>query len=177
MSGNRRPESGAGKNHVGEGEEIALAFIGLRRLMDINQSGAEEPLLVRRAFGTSLGKGELCGVGVATDHESAIGRKHHVRQPRFGVDDVYLVSKRQVRISEDVPLEICPVRVHWRIGVHPGIDCVRDIEVRRGTHEIVMLLTHGARYAVLGLGRKNGHLILVAWVGHTRIVAKSRVRP
>ena len=136
VSRNAGAESTAGENHGAKSQEIAFAFIGFDRF-DCVDLCALEPIAVGLTLGLALLKSEPCTVGAAADNESTVCGEDHVGKPRFGIDQINLVTQAQVGVAQDVPLDLGEVMIDRDVGIHPGIDGIGDGKVGGRTHQIV----------------------------------------
>ncbi len=109
---------------------------------------------------------EFRAVGDAVDDESAVGRVDHVRQALDRVDQVHIVSERDVRVVQRLPLGDGLRRVGGVGGLHPRVDRVADREVLGTAHQVrAVLLNAGGRGLGHGLwpcrssgrGVRSGH--------------------
>lgn len=71
----------------------------------------------------------------APPHQASIASKGHVRPTRLRRNELDDVSHAFQQVDHVLPLFGREVVVNLFLDVHPGIDAVLDVEVRRGTHD------------------------------------------
>jgi hypothetical protein len=156
-------EAGAGQHELADDEEVALALVDVPGLGDALQVEGGQAPEVGRTLGPPLGVGEPGAQGMALEDEAAVGREHHVGQAGLRLDELDLVTERQVGPPEGLPLPHGEVAVGTAGDVHPRVDRVADLEVRGGAHEVAP-----RRRDALGVcggpgkGQDNGHSWLLA---------------
>jgi hypothetical protein len=133
VSGPDSPQGRRSENPRPDKPEVSLPFVHALKAMHSQASGLE-PVGEGRLFRHPFSEREPRAQRLAVDDEPAVGDEHHVGQSRHGLDHTNLVAEIGVRIAQRLPLLQCPGCVHRPARIHPGIDGVTDVEVRRLDH-------------------------------------------
>lgn len=131
-----RTEAAAGQ-HIGVRDgEVSLALVDVGRLVDGGEAVRAEPVAVDLGLRRPLGMREAGAEHAAVDHGRAVGGEDHVGQVGAGVEQFDGVAERAVAVAQVLPLGQGQRQIDGLLGVHPGVDGVRDLEVCRWAHQI-----------------------------------------
>lgn len=130
------PEAGARQDVTPDSQEVAFPLVdvlGLAKLAD----DLAQPGGVGRGLGSPLGVAKPRTERLAVDHQRRVGGEDHVGETGDAVDDVHAMSQPQIGAAQILPLAQCLVAIDRGRRVHPRVDRVGHVEVRRPAHQVV----------------------------------------
>ena len=99
-----RAKPGTGQQQPAGPDQVSLTLVDRAGHHHAGRAVREEPALVMRRLLGPLGVAEQGPQDDAIDHGAGVGREHHVRQARLGLDHLHGVPERAIGTGQRCPL-------------------------------------------------------------------------
>jgi hypothetical protein len=105
------------------------------RLRD-RESVVNKPLFEVLCFVLLLGMAEASQYNPAVDYQTAVCSEYEVRKLRLELQQLHVPAHLiGVDVMRGTPLPMCRATIHRVVAMHPRIDLIFDVKVRRRTHQ------------------------------------------